>query len=170
MGAKHSGNGHVGWDAGAIKIDNGIDEIVARVGAVPGALMPVLHAVQERYGCIPVDAVPPIARALNLSRAEVHGVVSFYHDFRSAPAGRHLIRVCRAESCQAMGAVELAAHIQARLGIEFGQTSDDGVFTLEPVYCLGNCACSPAIVVGDDLHGRVTPARFDALLTHLRES
>ncbi|HEY6417958.1 MAG TPA: formate dehydrogenase subunit gamma [Candidatus Binataceae bacterium] len=169
MGAKHSGNGHGGWDAGAIKIEIEIDKIVARVGAQPGALMPVLHAVQEHFGCVPPDAVPAIARALNLSRAEVHGVVSFYHDFRSEPAGRHLIRVCRAESCQAMGAVELAAHIQRRLGIEFGQTSGDGAFTLEPVYCLGNCACSPAIVVGDDLHGRVTPARFDALLARLRE-
>jgi formate dehydrogenase subunit gamma len=151
-----------------------IEEVVARVGDRPDALMPLLHAVQDRLGYIPVDAVPEIARALNLSRAEVHGVISFYHDFRTAPAGRSIIRVCRAESCQAMGAVELAAHIQKRLGIEFEQTSADGEYTLEPVYCLGNCACSPAIVVGADIHGRVTPERFDeifsAISTRGRES
>jgi len=159
MGARNSADGGAGWDARVI------DEIVAGLADKPGALMPVLHAVQERIGYIPPEAVPAIARALNLSRAEVHGVVTFYHDFRHEPPGRNVIRLCRAESCQAMGAVALAAHIQARLGIGFGQTSGDGDFTLEPVYCLGNCACSPAIVVGDDLHGRVTPKRFDEILS-----
>ena len=127
--------------------------------------MPVLHAVQERLGYIPAEAVPLIARGLNLSRAEVHGVISFYHDFHTHRPGRTVIRVCRAESCQAMGAVALAAHIQARLGIDFGQTSANGDFTLEPVYCLGNCACSPAILVGDDLFGRVDSQRFDEILS-----
>ena len=131
--------------------------------------MLVLHVVQERFGYIPPEAVPMIARALNLSRAEVHGVISFYHDFRSKPAGRNIIRVCRAESCQAMGAVALADHIQKRLGINFGNTSADGEFTLEPVYCLGNCACSPAIVVGDDLYGRVDANRFDEILSGIRQ-
>src|SRR5208282_2170022 len=142
-----------------------VDEIAAGLADQPGALMLVLHAVNDRLGYIPPDAVPAIARALNLSRAEVHGVVSFYHDFRTERPGRRIIRVCRAESCQAMGAVALAKHIQARLGIDFGQTSANGDFTLEPVYCLGNCACSPAIVVGVDLHGRVTPRHFDEILS-----
>ena len=164
MSATHSGNGHAS-NRDSIAIAKIIDEIVARVGDRPDALMPLLHAVQDRLGYIPADAVPEIARALNLSRAEIHGVISFYHDFRTAPAGRSIIRVCRAESCQAMGSVELAAHIQKRLGIEFGQTSADGDYTLEPVYCLGNCACSPAIVVGADIHGRVTPERFDEIFS-----
>lgn len=163
MSARHSGNGRAESNRAAIEI--AIDEIVATVGDKPDALLPVLHAVQDRLGYVPPDAVPTIARALNLSRAEVHGVIGFYHDFRSAPPGRNIIRVCRAESCQAMGAVELAAHIQKRLGIEFGQTSADGGYTLEPVYCLGNCACSPAIVVGIDIHGRVTPERFDEIIS-----
>ena len=155
----NSRNGDAGFDARVI------DEIVASLADQPGALMPVLHAVNDRFGYIPVESVPAIARALNLSRAEVHGVISFYHDFRTERPGRKIIRVCRAESCQAMGAVALAAHIQSRLGIEFGQTSANGDFTLDPVYCLGNCACSPAIAVGDDLYGRVTAQRFDEILS-----
>jgi formate dehydrogenase subunit gamma len=144
-----------------------IDEIAAALADRPGALMLVLHAVNDRLGFIPPEAVPAIASALNLSRAEVHGVVSFYHDFRSERPGRKIIRVCRAESCQAMGAVALAKHIQARLGVDFGQTSANGDFTLEPVYCLGNCACSPAIIVGDDLYGRVNPKRFDEIFSEI---
>lgn len=163
MSAKHSGNGHAESSRAAIEV--AIGEIVASVGGKADALMPILHAVQDRLGYVPADSVPAIANALNLSRAEVHGVISFYHDFRSTPPGRNVIRVCRAESCQAMGAIELAAHIQKRLGIEFGQTSADGGYTLEPVYCLGNCACSPAIVVGADIHGRVTPERFDEIIS-----
>ena len=155
----NSRNGDGAYDARVI------DEIVTALADKPGALMPVLHAVNERLGCIPPEAVPAIARALNLSRAEVHGVISFYHDFRTEQPGRKVIRVCRSESCQAMGAVALAEHIQARLGIEFGQTTGDGDFTLEPVYCLGNCACSPAIVVGGDLYGRVNPQRFDEIFS-----
>ena len=163
MSASHSGEHQAGAYTAAI------EEIAARLSGQPGALIPLLHAVQERFGYVPADAVPAIARALNLSRAEVHGVISFYHDFRSAPAGRNLIRLCRAESCQAMGAVELAEHVKRRLGIQFGETSKDGAFTLEPVYCLGNCACSPAIVVGSDIHGRVTPRRFDEIVERLRK-
>jgi formate dehydrogenase subunit gamma len=161
MGENNSSNGGAGFDARVI------DEIVAGLADQPGALMPVLHAVQERIGYIPAGAVPAIARGLNLSRAEVHGVISFYHDFRTERPGRKIIRVCRAESCQAMGAAALAAHIRQRLGIDFGQTSRSGDFTLEPVYCLGNCACSPAIVVGDDLYGRVNPERFDEIVSAL---
>lgn len=159
---KGSSNGNAGFDARVI------DEIAAGLADKPGALMPVLHAVQDRLGYIPPEAVPAIAHALNLSRAEVHGVISFYHDFRTAAPGRKIIRVCRAESCQAMGGLALAAHVQQRLKIKFGQTSADGEFTLEPVYCLGNCACSPAIVVGGDLYGRVNPQRFDEIIGTMR--
>jgi formate dehydrogenase subunit gamma len=164
MNAKNSSNGAAGFDPRMI------DEIVAGLADKPGALMLVLHAVNERIGYIPPEAVPAIARALNLSRAEVHGVISFYHDFRIERPGRKIIRVCRAESCQAMGAVALAEHIQARLGIDFGQTSGNGDFTLEPVYCLGNCACSPTILFGDDLYGRVNPERFDEILSSVTTS
>ena len=160
----NSRNGEAAFDARVI------ENIVARLADQPGALMPVLHAVNERVGYIPAEAVPVIAHALNLSRAEVHGVISFYHDFRTQRPGRKIIRVCRAESCQAMGAVALANHIQARLGINFGQTSGNGDFTLEPVYCLGNCACSPALVIGDDLYGRVNPDRFDEILSTVTSS
>jgi formate dehydrogenase subunit gamma len=150
--------------------DPAVVETIAReLKAEPGALMPILRQVQDRLGWVPRDAVPLIANILNLSRAEVHGVVSFYHDFRQAPPGRHVVRVCRAESCQAMGAVALAEHIKRRLGIDFGQTSPDGEFTLEPVYCLGNCACSPAVTVDEQLLGRVTPTRFDNVLARRDE-
>jgi formate dehydrogenase subunit gamma len=159
MSSNNSTNGKSAFD------QRMIDEIVAGLADKPGALMPVLHAVQERMGYIPSEAVPAIARALNLSRAEVHGVISFYHDFRTERPGRTIIRVCRAESCQAMGGVALAEHIQARLGIDFGQTSGNGEFTLDPLYCLGNCACSPAIMVGEDLYGRVNPERFDEIFS-----
>jgi formate dehydrogenase subunit gamma len=130
----------------------------------PGPLLLVLHAVQRRLGFVPAEAVPYIADRLNLSRAEVHGVLTFYHHFRSAPPGRHVIQVCRAESCQAMGAEHLAEHAQQRLGIQFHETTADGEFSLEPVYCLGNCACSPAVMIDEELFGRVSPERLDALL------
>lgn len=139
-------------------------EVTDRLKDLPGALLPVLHGVQEALGYVPEDTVPLIAREMNLSRADVHGVVSFYHFFRSHPSGRRVIYVCRAESCQAMGAVTLEKHIKQRLGVDFHQTTADGAYTLEPVYCLGNCACSPAIMVDDELQGRMTPARFDAWL------
>lgn len=135
----------------------------------PGALLPVLHAVQHALGCVPAAAIALVARELNLSRAEVHGVASFYHHFRETPPGRHVVRICRAEACQARGARALEAHAQQVLGIGFGATSDDGAVTLEPANCLGNCGCGPALLVDDDeLHANVTPARFDALLVHWR--
>lgn len=141
-----------------------VEAIAARLKDRPGALMLILREVQDRFGYVPRDGVPLIARALNLSRAEVHGVVTFYHDFRHRPPGRNVIRLCRAESCQAMGAVALADHVRERLGVEFGETTRDGDFTLEAVYCLGNCGCSPAMVLNDELYGRVSPERFDRLL------
>ena len=129
----------------------------------PGALLPLLHAVEERFGHVPPQAVPEIAQTLNLSRAEVHGVISYYHHFRQAPPGRHVVQVCRAEACQACGAEELLAHAERVLGCASGTTRADGAVTLEPVYCLGLCASSPAVQVDDRLHARVTPAQLDAL-------
>ena len=142
-----------------------VNAIVARLKDTPGALLPILHGVQDALGCVPPEAVPLIAQGLNLSRADVHGVISFYHFFRETPPGRHTIRLCRAEACQSMGARGLEAHAKQRLGIDFHGTTGDGAFSLEAVYCLGNCACSPAVMIDGELYGRVTPERFDELLT-----
>ncbi len=129
-----------------------------------GALLEVLHHVQGALGFIPAEAVPPIGAALNLSRAEVQGVIGFYHDYRTEPAGETVLQVCRAEACKAMGVRELEAHIHQRLGIHYHETTPDGRYTLEPVYCLGNCACTPSLRIGDTVHARVTPERFDELV------
>lgn len=145
-----------------------LDALIQAHRTLPGATLPILHAIQDAWGYIPDEALPRIATALNLSRAEVQGVVSFYHHFRRTPPGRHVVQVCRAESCLAMGADALEAHVRATLGIDVHQTSADGAVTLEPVYCLGNCACSPSIRVDDDIHGRMSPRRFDALVAELR--
>ena len=131
---------------------------------VPGGLLPALHAVQEALGHVPDEAVPVLAQALNLSRAEVHGVVTYYHHFRRTPPGRHVVQVCRAEACQACGGEELLAHAERALGCKAHETSADGRVTLEPVYCLGLCASSPAVQIGERLHARVTPERLDRLL------
>ncbi|WP_041717615.1 formate dehydrogenase subunit gamma [Alloalcanivorax dieselolei] len=133
----------------------------------PGAMLPILHAIQDRFGYIPDAAVPIIAEAMRHTRAEVHGIIRFYHHFRTHPIGSHVVQVCRAEACQAVGGRRLEAHIRDKLGVDFHQTSDDNVFTLEPVYCLGNCACGPSIRVDDEIHGRVTAARFDQLVDEL---
>lgn len=145
-----------------------IRRIVADLKSRPGPMLEVLHAVQAAVGYVPPAAVALIAEGLNVSRAEVHGVVTFYHYFRSTPPGAHTVSICRAESCQAMGAEALAAHARERLGVDFHETTSDGRCSLEPVYCLGNCACSPAVMIDGRLHGRVTPERFDALLADLR--
>ena len=134
-----------------------VEAIASQLKERPGALMLILRQVQDQFGYVPRESVPLIAEVLNLSRAEVHGVVTFYHDFRHQPPGRNVIRLCRAESCQAMGAVALADHVKERLGVDFGQTTRDGDFTLDAVYCLGNCACSPAMVVDGEIYGRVSP-------------
>jgi formate dehydrogenase subunit gamma len=141
-----------------------VTRIVEKLKGKPGALLPVLHAVQDALGYVPSAAIPHIAEALNLSRAEVHGVISFYHYFRDQPPGRHTIHLCRAEACQSMNARGLEAHAKRRLGIEFHQTTIGGIFSFEPVYCLGNCACSPAIMIDGELYGRVTPERFDEIV------
>ncbi len=139
--------------------------VVADLRTRPGPLLEILHGVQTALGFIPPDAVPLLAAELNLSRAEVHGVVTFYHHFRSTPPGRRTVRLCQAESCQAMGGQQLAEHVKKRLGIGFHQTTADGQYTLEAVYCLGNCACSPALMIDEELQGRVTPDSFDALIS-----
>ena len=140
-----------------------------RLQHLPGALLPILHAVQEALKHVPKDAVPLIARELNLSVAEVHGVVTFYHYFLQQRPGRHVVHLCRAEACQALGSVALEAHAKATLGVDFHGTTRDGAITLEPVYCLGNCALGPSMMIDQQLHGRVTPKRFDALVTRSRE-
>ena len=126
--------------------------------------MPILHAIQDEFGYVPSEAVAPVADVLNLSRAEVHGVISFYHLFRTEPAGDRTLYVCRAEACQSMGGRELEAHAKDRLGIDYHETTADGRISLEPIYCLGNCACSPAVMIDTDVHGRVDAARLDELL------
>ena len=141
-----------------------LSRILEQLSPMEGALLPILHQVQDEFCYLPAEAVPLIANALNLSRAEVHGVISFYHEFRSEPCGHHLVQLCRAEACQAMGARELEAHAKQRLGIDFGETTADGEVTLEPVYCLGNCACSPSVRIGDKVYARVDAQRFDQLI------
>lgn len=133
----------------------------------PGALLPVLHAIQDELGHIPSDTIPAVAKVLNLSRAEVHGVVSFYDLFRTKPSGKKIIYICRAESCQAMGSRALETHVKSRLGIDYHETTEDGEISLEPVYCLGNCACSPALMVDEQVHSRVTTVLFDQLMEEL---
>ena len=141
-----------------------VRRIVADMKDRPGPLIEILHSVQAALGYVPSDAVPLIAEALNLSRAEVHGVVTFYHFFRETPPGRHKVSICRAEACQSMGADGLVEHAKRRLGVNFHETTADGTFSLEPVFCLGNCACSPAAMIDGRLYGRVTPERFDELV------
>lgn len=141
-----------------------VDQIAQSMAQQPGALLPVLHAVQDEFGYIPTETVAAIAHALNLSRAEVHGVVSFYHLFRTTPPGVKTVYICRAESCQAMGSAALEHQARELLGIDFHETTADGKVSLEPVYCLGNCACSPSVMVDETLHSRVTPEELRELL------
>jgi len=145
-----------------------IERAVRAHAEAPGPLLLVLHGVQDALGYIPPEGVPLIAEGLNLSRAEVHGVISFYHYFRTTPPGRHTLHLCRAEACQSMHQRALETHVKARLGIGFHETTADGTFTLEPVYCLGNCALSPAMTVDGEIYGRVTPQRFDAVVNDFR--
>ena len=136
--------------------------------AMPGGLLPLLHAIQDDIGYVPEEAYLPISKGLALSVAEVHGVVTFYHHFRTHPVGKHILHICRAESCQAMGAVQLEADIKAQLGIDFHETTQDGAITLEPIYCLGNCACSPAVMLDDEVYGRMDAAKVAELVAEVR--
>ena len=150
-------------------------EITARTLAVveewreaEGPLLPILHGIQEEFGYVPNEALPVIASALNLSRADVHGVMTFYHDFRERPAGRHVLKLCQAESCQSMGSDAVAEKIQNLLGIGFNETAKDGSVTLEPVYCLGLCACSPSAMLDGEAIGRIDDDRIDEIVAEVR--
>lgn len=143
-----------------------VEEIVAAHASLEGPLLPILHAVQAAFGYVPRDAVPIIAHALNLTRAEVHGVVSFYHDFREAPAGRRVVKLCRAEACQSMGGRALADAVLAHFRIGWGETTVDGAVTVEPVYCLGFCSVAPAALVDAEPHGRVEAKHLIAMAEH----
>ena len=147
-----------GWDA-----DRALTRI-RELERLPGALLPILHALQDEFGYVDKAAVPLIAETLNISQAEVQGVISFYHDFRHAPAGRHVLKMCRAESCQSMGCESMIRHVEDRLGVKLGGTTKDRSFTVEPVYCLGNCALSPAVMLDGKLYGRVSAEVADFLI------
>ena len=144
-------------------------EVVSGKKDTPGPLIEILHEVQRRLGYIPANVVPAIAEGLNLSRAEIHGVISFYHFFRATPPGRHIVKICRAEACQAMGSRRLEEHAKESLNIEYHETTQDGSITLEPVYCLGNCACAPAIRIDDAVHANVDAKVFDLLMMKLSQ-
>lgn len=139
-------------------------EIIASFGAKPEMLVQILRAFVDRYSYISDDAMRQIADELNVSRADVYGVVNFYHDFRTEPPGKRVVKICQAESCQAMGSRELTAHAEQALGVALHDTTADGEVTLEPVYCLGNCACSPAMMIDEQVYGRVDAGKFDQLV------
>ncbi len=145
-----------------------VAEILSDHDGMEGPLLPILHAVQAAFGHVPQAVLPQIAEHLRLTRAEVHGVMTFYHDFRAEPAGQHVVKLCRAEACQSMGADRVAAHARATLGLDWHETTPDGRVTLEPVFCLGLCACGPAAMVDGRLVGRVDEARVDALIAEVR--
>jgi len=160
MGQDGSSGGNM---SGTIKI------LLAAGATTPGELLPMLHKIQDTIGFIPAESIGDIAGSFNLSRAEVHGVVTFYHHFRTTPPALHQIQICRAEACQSMGGEQLAAHASKALGCEFHGKSADGKFGLEPVYCLGQCATSPAMMINDDIFARVTAERFDKIVAQLAE-
>ena len=145
-----------------------IQGMIAQHCNMPGALLPILHAIQDTIGYVPQESYLLISKALALSVAEVHGVVTFYHHFRSHPAGKHILQICRAESCQAMGSEQLETHIKSSLGIDYHQTTPDGAITLEPIYCLGNCACSPNVMMDDEVYGRMDGQKVAELISEAR--
>jgi formate dehydrogenase subunit gamma len=151
------------WDADAAS------DVIAGLTHLDGAMLPILHALQERFGYVDAAAIPLVAEALNVSRAEVHGVISFYHDFRSEPAGTHVLKLCRAEACQSMGAAALERHLSTHHGLKLGDTTLDGRLTVEGVYCLGNCALSPAALLDDTLIGRLDHEMLDAIVQRAGE-
>jgi formate dehydrogenase subunit gamma len=146
-----------------------VEAIVERHANRPGATLPILHDIQHELGYIPDEAIGVVATGLNLSRAEIYGVVTFYADFRRTAPGEHVVQVCRGEACQAVGGRELESHACRTLGCDFHGKSPDGAVSLEPVYCLGNCACSPSVRVGDEVYGRMDSQQFDALIAQLRK-
>jgi len=154
-------------NSSAFSLQEIVDSAIEANRGKVGALMPILHAIQEKLGFIPPEAVPMMASQLNLSRAEVQGVIGFYHDFKTQPGGEHLVQLCRAEACQAMGSRDLEMHVKQSLGIDYGETTGDGLVTLEPVYCLGNCACAPSVRINDEVYARVSPEQFNSLMSGL---
>lgn len=143
--------------------------IVDRLIGLEGPLLPIFHDVQDEFGYVPQESLPVIAEALGLSRAEVHGVMTFYHDYRNHPTGRHVLKICRAEACQSMGGDALAERVKKLLGIDFHETTLDGAVTLEPVYCLGLCSCAPAAMLDGEIHGRLDGAAIDQLVQETRK-
>jgi len=143
-------------------------EVISELKSLEGPLLPILHGLQDEFGHVPSESLPVIAEALNISRAEVHGVVTFYHDFRNHPAGRHVLKLCRAEACQSMGGDAIAVEIQHLLGIGFHETAKDGSVTLEPVYCLGLCACAPAAMLDGEVIGRLDADKLDAIVEEVQ--
>ena len=139
-------------------------EIIQSFAAKPEMLVQILHAFVARYSYVSKQAIRQISKEVNLSRAEVHGVVSYYHDFRTEPPGKHVVKICQAESCQAMGSRELTVHAEKKIGAPINSTTKDGNITLEPIYCLGNCACSPAVMIDEKVYGRVDAAKLDGLI------
>tara|TARA_B110000003_G_C16601938_1_gene515981 strand:- start:687 stop:1163 length:477 start_codon:yes stop_codon:yes gene_type:complete len=146
-----------------------IEQYVSAYKDTPGALLPLMHAIQDDLGYVPEDSYAIISKAYNLSIAEIHGFVTFYHHFRTHPTGKNVLQVCRAESCQAMGGEEIEMYCKDTLGIDYHQTTDDNLITLEPIYCLGNCACSPAVMINDNVIGRVSKKKIDNIIRIARE-
>jgi len=147
-----------------------IEQHVSHFQDTPGAMLPLMHAIQDDLGYVPEDSYPIISKAYNLSIAEIHGFVTFYHHFRTHPAGKNVLQVCRAESCQAMGGEEIELYCKDSLGIDYHETTDDNLITLEPIYCLGNCACSPAVMINDNVIGRVSKKKIDDIIRMAKEN
>lgn len=142
--------------------------LVAELRDLEGPLLPILHGIQDEFGYVPQESLPVIAEALNISRAEVHGVATFYHDYRARPAGRHVLKLCQAEACQSMGSDAIAAQVRQRLGIGFHETAQDGSVTLEPVYCLGLCACAPSAMLDGEVIGRLDADAIEEIVEAVR--
>ncbi len=154
--------------AASTQIASRATAIIDEMKALEGPLLPILHEIQEEFGHVPAETLPIIAAALNISNAEVHGVVTFYHDYRNHPAGRHVLKVCRAEACQSMGGDAIAAQISQALGIGFHETAKDNSVTLEPVYCLGLCTCAPAAMLDGEVIGRLDADKIDEIVQEVR--
>lgn len=151
------------------EIERRTASVIAELKGLEGPLLPILHDIQEEFGYVPAESLPVIAEALNISNAEVHGVVTFYHDYRKAPAGRHVLKVCQAEACQSMGSDAVASKLKQALGIGFHETSLDGQVTLEPVYCLGLCACAPSAMLDGEVIGRVDDEAIEEIVEAVRK-
>lgn len=154
--------------AAGTEIERRTTQVITELSGLEGPLLPILHEIQDEFGYVPTEALPVIAQALNISNAEVHGVVSFYHDYRKEPTGRHVLKVCQAEACQSMGSDAVASKLKQALGIGFHETSKDGSVTLEPVYCLGLCACAPSAMLDGEVIGRIDEDAIDEIVAAVR--